>query len=130
MKQRDVNNANRALFIALGLINITIAVILTIIAEPPFGALIAVKMADSNLVLDEKVMDDLQLNSLLVELIVILKSTLFIIWYFYSGSYLKQRKVTDMFRLMKIFLSLIVLYISFTAFEVWMSISFVEALAS
>ena len=117
--------ANLGWFIAVGIISLLVAIINTIIAKPPIAAWLAITIADSSLDIDEKTQDDMQSYSLLVEVLVIIKAMHFVFWYYYSNSFLKQRKVSQMYKIMKLFLYLMALYISFSAFEIWITMEFI-----
>jgi len=129
MKQNNVKIANIVWFVAVGLFSLFFAIINTIIMKPPIAAWIAITLSESTLNIDEKIMEDMQSYSLLVELIVMIKAIHFIFWFYYSSTFLKSRKVNSMYKLMKSFIILLGVYTAMTAFEIWITIEFLNHLA-
>ena len=70
-------------------------------------------------------LEDNQKYSLLVELFNIIRAFHFIFWFFYCNSHTKQRKVTEMHKMMKWFLPLFGSYVTCMLVEIYFSLTFV-----
>lgn len=76
---------NLTWMVLLGLINLLLTIVNTIMASPPLPCFISFKMNPLELEFSEQSLDENQKFSLLMELVNIIKSIMFIFWYLMSS---------------------------------------------
>lgn len=82
--------------IGIGIIMLLMAVVAAIDSTSPLPIMIAITIQEPNITLDMKNESQMLKWSLLVELFNVLKSCIYIVWFFYSNHLTKQRKVKEM----------------------------------
>ena len=119
--------ANWGWLILFGIISFMTAIVDTITAAPPLLINLSFNWQNPEIILPDKALDENQKYSLFVELFNIIRAFHFIFWFFYSNSYIRQRKVTQMNKLIKWFGPLLGLYLCCIVIELYFGLTFVSA---
>ena len=125
--QKRVVYANWVWMILLGVLNLLAAIVNAISADSPIACAIAIALSNGDVYrIDNKDLTESQQWSLYQELLNMLKSILFLAWFFYCNHYVATRKVSEQIRLTKLYMLLAISYIVLIGIEIYFSTGYIN----